>query len=252
MFEDVVVAAQFRAFHGGVSDALLDEAARAAGCGSGIGRLCLVSDEMLAGICARLDLRHGPRVLDIGCGRGFLERWLQHRGYGPRAFGLDRAAEAIDAARRQCPGAQFVQGDYRTHPFQPEFEAAFALDIAASGKFGASLLAAIRSALREGGRFAITAPSLDGRHEGRLHQARTAMLEHFSDIEILDATREAASFAKRLYASYLRITAWRPEIRSRFAEQAGAVLRSIDRGDFHYAIAFGATRSEAQTAHRAV
>lgn len=252
MFEDVVVAAQFRAFHGGVSDALLDEAAGAAGCSSGIGRLCLVSDEMLAGICGRLDLRHGSRLLDIGCGRGFLERWLQRRGYGPRAFGLDRAAEAIAAARRQCPEAQFVQGDYRTHPFQPEFEAAFALEIAASGKFGASLLAAIRSALREGGRFAITAPSLDGRHESRLHQARTAMLEHFSDVEMLDATAEAASFAKRLYAACLRITTWSPEIRTRFAQQADAVLRAIDRGDFHYAVAFGATRFEAQTAHRAV
>lgn len=239
MFEDVVVAAQFRALHAGVGDALLDEAARMAGCASGIGRLSLLSDEMLARISARLGLREDRRVLDIGCGRGFLERWLRYAGCAARATGIDRAPGAIAAARRHCPEAEFMEADYRTQAFEPEFGAVAALELSASGKLPAALLTATARALCEGGVFCFTAASLDGRHEQRLNDAEPALRERFSDVEILDATRDAGAFAQRLYGACLQIDQWNPEIRPRIVEQAHAVLEAIDRGDFHYAIAFG-------------
>lgn len=239
MFEDVVVAAQFRAFHAGVSDALLDEAARKAGCPSGIGRLSLISDEMLARICARLGLREGSRVLDVGCGRGFFERWLHFAGHGALATGIDRAPDAIAAAREQCPGVEFIAADYRTHAFPPRFDAVVALELAASGKFGAPLLSMTAHVLRDGGAFCMTAASLDGRHEQRLSAAQEVLRARFSDVELVDATHEAGEFARRLYGACLQIDCWTREIRGRIVEQADAVLQAIDRGDFHYAIAFG-------------
>lgn len=239
MFDDIVVAAQFRAFHAAARDDLLDEAARRAGCPSGIGRLCLLSDAMLPEILSRLKLRNGSRLLDIGCGRGFLERVLERERYSVHTLGIDRSRDAIAAARRHCTSAEFVEADYRTYPLRREFDAIAALELAPSGNLTETLVSATRSALVEGGRFCITAASLDGRHDTRLDAARASLRDRFTNVEIVDATRDAAAFAESLYEACSRIDGWTPEIRLRIAQQADAVLHSIQRGDFNYALVFG-------------
>jgi ubiquinone/menaquinone biosynthesis C-methylase UbiE len=62
------------------------------------------------------------RTLDVACGTGFLTRHL--RG---DVVGLDASARMLDVARRQAPGAHFVQGDALALPFEDsEFDRVFA------------------------------------------------------------------------------------------------------------------------------
>lgn len=239
MFGDIVIAGLFNQFHREADDRLLDQTARDAGCPSGIGRLSLVSDEMLGAILGALHISDESRLLDMGCGRGFFERWLRWRGSAVRAVGIDRAPDAIAAARKHAAAADFITADYRTHRFDEPFDAVLALEAAASGAIDAATVAAVRAALRDGGRFALTAASLDGKHEARLNGARGHLARSFPQFEIADATQTVAGFAERLYRAWLGTAGWSAAIQPRIEAQAREVLGAIERGDFHYVIVTG-------------
>src|SRR5262249_15125632 len=53
------------------------------------------------------------RTLDVACGTGFLTRHLPGD-----VVGLDQSASMLEEARRQVPGAEFVQGDALDLPFE--------------------------------------------------------------------------------------------------------------------------------------
>jgi SAM-dependent methyltransferase len=53
------------------------------------------------------------RALDVGCGEGVLARRLPGH-----VVGIDADATCIDLARR-AGGADYVHGDFMTHPFEP-------------------------------------------------------------------------------------------------------------------------------------
>lgn len=240
MFEDVVVATLFRQFHREVNDDLLDRAARAAGCESGIGRMSLLSDAMMKRFVEPLALTPTDRLLDLGCGRGFLARWLQWSGTPVRFTGLDRAPEACIAAHRLVPDAEFVEGDYRTYPFETPFDIVTSIEVGISGAMDKPLLQAIRSRLRESGRFGITVTSAGGNHAARIAQLQELISQQFSTFELLDATQQVAAFTKRLYGALLEIDEWSPVIAPRIKAQADEVLAAVDRGDFAYTLVWGA------------
>jgi ubiquinone/menaquinone biosynthesis C-methylase UbiE len=52
------------------------------------------------------------RVLDVGCGTGFMTRHLKGE-----VVGLDQSAAMLRIARRRVPGATFVRGDALSLPF---------------------------------------------------------------------------------------------------------------------------------------
>ncbi len=52
------------------------------------------------------------KVIDIGCGTGYLTRFL--RG---RVMGLDQSAEMLELARARLPSAEFVRADVPPLPF---------------------------------------------------------------------------------------------------------------------------------------
>ena len=52
------------------------------------------------------------RVLDVGCGTGFLTQHL-----GGEVVGLDQSAAMLDIARGRVPWADFVRGDALNMPF---------------------------------------------------------------------------------------------------------------------------------------
>jgi SAM-dependent methyltransferase len=114
-------------------------------------------EELLVAILelAEPQLRGSGRVLDIGCGTGWLLSALIDAGVEPgRLTGVESQPARVEAARSRAPGAQVVEGD------------ALGLDLA-DGEFSLVLLLTVlsslgsavqvRAALREAGR--VLAPS---------------------------------------------------------------------------------------------
>lgn len=241
MFQDVIVAALFRTFHARVDDMLLDRAAREAGAASAIGRLSLLSDAMAAQAVATLRLAPDETLLDLGCGRGFLARWLRYAGVTARYVGVDRIPEALAAARTALADdsrACFVEGDYRTYRVTP-VDAVAALEVTGDGAIDEPLLDAIAANLRPGGRFVLTVASLDARNASRRVEGDAALRARFARSDICDATSDAADFAQRFYGAMLAINGWDPSIVPRMAAQAADVRDAIAAGSFAYAIVTG-------------
>ena len=69
-------------------------------------------DDELAGLRQALEALPPVRTLDVACGTGFLTRHLPGQ-----VVGLDQSAAMLEEARRQAPGAAFVQGDALSLPF---------------------------------------------------------------------------------------------------------------------------------------
>ncbi len=96
-------------------------------------------------------------VLDVGCGTGTLLRLAREAGHTGRLCGLDPAAGMLNQAR-QRPNVEWVHGDLASARWEQEFD----LVVMTGHAFQEFVeddeirvaLAAIRSALTEGGRFA--------------------------------------------------------------------------------------------------
>ncbi len=54
---------------------------------------------------------HGKRVLDLGCNEGFFCRTAVEQG-ATRVLGVDQSRDAIEAARRQVPEAEFLEASW--------------------------------------------------------------------------------------------------------------------------------------------
>lgn len=64
---------------------------------------------------ARLGMRDGTRLLDVGCGTGGATLLAAERG--ARVAGLDAAAQVIAVARARCPQGDFQVGDMEQLPW---------------------------------------------------------------------------------------------------------------------------------------
>jgi len=95
---------------------------------------------------ARVDLRPGQLVLDIGCGVGAFLRLVAERGALPH--GLDASAALLDVARRRLPEADLRVGEMAALPYDDD---TFDLVTGFNAFFFAN---DIRLALREAGRVA--------------------------------------------------------------------------------------------------
>ena len=60
------------------------------------------------------------RILEVGCGEGFVLATLAARLPGSRLDGLELDETALGEARRRCPGAALVRGDACALPFRAE------------------------------------------------------------------------------------------------------------------------------------
>jgi ubiquinone/menaquinone biosynthesis C-methylase UbiE len=68
-------------------------------------------DEVV-GLQAAIEAFEPARTLDVGCGTGFLTRWLPGQ-----IVGLDASEAMLEIAHRQAPEAIFVRGDALSLPF---------------------------------------------------------------------------------------------------------------------------------------
>ena len=54
---------------------------------------------------------HPPTAIDLGTGSGAIALYLSEAVAGARVIGVDKQAQALEYARRNAPGVEFVQGD---------------------------------------------------------------------------------------------------------------------------------------------
>jgi trans-aconitate methyltransferase len=239
MFRDILEIAQMRRFHMLVEDRHLDAAALNAGCTSGLGRLSLLSDERVGAIINNLDYQEARRIVDFGCGRGFAGRYLLSSDYGGCYVGVDRIASALDAANASVPGGNFVETDFHQHRWENNFDAALAFEVTRSGIVEEPLLQAVASALRRGGKFAVTVASTDGKLERRFDNIHELCSRYFQTASIENTTVKSTRFAEDFYNAILAITEWHPTVAHSLYREANAILRAIVERRFEYAIVTG-------------
>jgi SAM-dependent methyltransferase len=102
-------------------------------------------------------VRDADAVLDVGCGTGSMLRQARESGHGGRLVGIDPDRAALDRARRRTD-VEWVLGVAADAAWVGEFDLATMVSHAFQCLVGddelRASLAAVRTALRDGGRFA--------------------------------------------------------------------------------------------------
>jgi SAM-dependent methyltransferase len=105
--------------------------------------------ELGAPLVELLAPRPGERVLDLGCGDGFLTERLV--ALGCQVVAVDASPEQVEGARRRGLDARVARAE--ALPFAAEFDAVFSNAVLHWVKDAAGAIAAVHRALRPGGRF---------------------------------------------------------------------------------------------------
>jgi ubiquinone/menaquinone biosynthesis C-methylase UbiE len=81
-------------------------------------------------IAALLKATGAERILDAGCGEGFVVSYLLQRNDGLTISGIDCSLEAIEMARQMVPGVLFDVGDLREMPYDDDsFDLVMCLEV---------------------------------------------------------------------------------------------------------------------------
>jgi SAM-dependent methyltransferase len=105
--------------------------------------------ELGAPLLELLAPRAGERILDLGCGDGFLTERLA--ALGCEVVGVDSSPEQVAATQRRGLAAHVARAE--ALPFVAEFDAVLSNAVLHWVKDAAGAIAAVRRALRPGGRF---------------------------------------------------------------------------------------------------
>ncbi|WP_030902434.1 methyltransferase domain-containing protein [Streptomyces sp. NRRL F-5126] len=174
-------------------------------------------------------LTDAESVLDVGCGTGAMLHWARAHGHHGRLAGLDPDCAALARARRRAD-VEWVNGVAASMGWDTEFELAImtghAFQFLIADDDIRSSLAAIRAALRAGGRFAF---------ETRHPQARAWEAWNPSNAsDVVDA-------AGRTLRVWHQVEAVREDVvtfTGTTAEPGGAVVR-VDRASLRFLDAAG-------------
>ena len=180
--------------------------------------------------------RRGDRVLEAGCGTGYLSKLLADR-YAWRMTPLDLSAEGLGFARGYGLD-RLVQGDITALPFQDSsFDALLSMDVIVHLERGQEHgpLKEFARVLKPGGLLALRAAALDAlrsRHSEFVHER-----QRFTRARLIEAVRAAGfSIERATYANalllpiaWLRFRVWEPLTRA--PESSGVELVSpwLDR-----------------------
>ena len=138
-------------------------------------------------------LTPGSRVLDLGCGTGYILCWLSQKP-GLEPVGVDRSPSMVDAARGYLPDLDIALGDglayLRSHP--AAFSAIFCHDVLEhlpTDELCVDWVLAARRALLPGGFFICRVPNaanLTGSHMRYIDFTHRRSFTSFSLIQLLE------------------------------------------------------------------
>jgi len=186
--------------------------------------------QLVAAVAAPLNLRAGKRVCDIGCGYGASAQLLA-KAFGVHVTGMTLSPRQA-ASSGEVPDVDLLYGDFLKNEFHSaEFDAAILIESIEHFPDSRHVIGELRRILRPGGRVAMTAwlapraPSsiakstileplkrhtrIHGFIDERVLQADLE-LTGFTDIGMLDITREVARTWPHIAAGYFRALLTRP------------------------------------------
>jgi len=152
-----------------------------------------------------------PRLLELGCGTGFvLQQLAAENQY--QLTGLESHIAGLRYARDRLPSVEFIQADARDLPYYAEFDAIGAFDVVEHIAEDDAVLASIHRALKPGGIALVTVPQhkwlWSGTDEQAMHKRRYTRRELSAkllaaDLEILRCTSFVTVLLPVMYASRL-------------------------------------------------
>jgi len=152
-----------------------------------------------------------PRVLEVGCGTGYvLQSLAAEKRY--ELTGLESHIAGLRYARRRIPDVELVQADARDLPYESEFDAIGAFDVIEHIDEDDTVLASIRRALKPGGIVVVTVPQhkwlWSCTDEAAMHKRRYSRRELASkfraaDLDTLYCTSFVTMLLPAMYASRL-------------------------------------------------
>lgn len=187
----------------------------------------------------------GDRVIDVGCGDGYLIGLARSRAAltagidsDPRGVALARRLLVDAASPREAPG--IVRAAAEQLPFAPaSFDTAFFVDVIEHIEDPAPCLGQIATVLHPGGRLIVTTPQrMPGRWWDRAHHVReysvreleAALVPFFDSVDVrLFLSRRWWWIRRRLGKGFVRF--WARRIRNPF------LACGTDPGRFHHLIA---------------
>ncbi len=121
-----------------------------------------------AELLSRVDLDTVLQAVDLGCGPGNSTVILKRRWQEANVVGLDNSEEMLVAARRDCPGIEFVLQDLSTWRAEPQVDLAFSNAVFQWVPDHKTLLPQLCAQLAPGGVLAMQMPH---NHEARTHKS---------------------------------------------------------------------------------
>lgn len=98
------------------------------------------------------------RLLDVGCGTGFVLEGIWRRDPALRLAGCDIRLATLVEARRQLPDITFFAADVFAIPYESEFDVVVALDVLEHIDDDRAALCALRNVIKPGGGLILTVP----------------------------------------------------------------------------------------------
>ena len=98
------------------------------------------------------------KMIEIGCGTGFVLAGLAERFPSMTLFGADPYLSGLQYAKKRVPEAEFIQMDAGISPFLEEFDVVGIFDVLEHIEDDRKVLQEIRKSLKPGGGLLITVP----------------------------------------------------------------------------------------------
>jgi 2-polyprenyl-3-methyl-5-hydroxy-6-metoxy-1,4-benzoquinol methylase len=111
------------------------------------------------------------RILEVGCGTGYVSRYLKELGYHVECS--DQSSNALEFCKRRESGINYYQYDLMEPRFTEEFDGVCAFDVLEHIDDDAIVLKNLYKSLKPGGLLFVTVPA-----DGRLWSAMDIYAEH--------------------------------------------------------------------------